>query len=153
MVMAGKFKKIKSYKFTEEEMRAMWKSEYCNTDIFTFDEVKVKFFEKDFDHCFFESSGRKKGDKSIFSLNRLEKMLWIKDALQSPDAILKKGWDKKKKKYFDNRRVAVVKNNYVVIIVFTGLFKANFVTAYEKNDIQNILKAPDFEKCEKYFGK
>jgi hypothetical protein len=27
------------------------------------------------------------------------------------------------------------------------------VTAYEKNDIENILNAPDFEKSEKYFGK
>lgn len=150
--MGEDFKKIKSHMLSEYEMRAMWKSEYCDIDIYTFDNVKVNFFEKDFNHCFFESSGRKMRDKSILSLNRLEKMLWIKDALQSPDAILKKGWDKKKKRYFDNRRVAIVKNNYVVIIVFTGLLKANFVTAYKKNDIDNILNAPDFEKSAKYFG-
>jgi hypothetical protein len=70
-----------------------------------------------------------------------------------PDTILKKGWDSVKKVYFENRRVAIVKGNYVVIIALTGFLKANFVSAYEKNDMENILQAPDFEKNESYFGK
>ena len=106
-----------------------------------------------FDHVFFESADRREKEKSILSLNRLEKIYWIKDTLRDSMAILKKGWDAKRKEYFKDRRVAIVKVNYVVIIVFTGFLKANFVTAYEKNDIENILNAPDFERSEKYFGK
>jgi len=48
-----------------------------------------------FDHAFYESVNRKAKDKSELSLNRCEKMFWIKDALNDPDAILKKGWDAK----------------------------------------------------------
>ncbi len=147
------YKKIKPQNFSEEELRTIWKTEYCNSEIITFDSVKVKFYEDMFDHAFFESANRKVKDKSILSLNRLEKIYWIKDVLQDKDAILKKGWDTQKKEYFEDRRLAIVKDNYVVIIRFTGLLKAKFVTAYEKLDIDNILNSPDFEKVEKYFGK
>lgn len=151
------YKKLKPHLLAEEfrelEMRKIWKEEYCLADIETFDGVKVKFYEDMFDHCFFESDNRKKKDKSILSLNRLEKMLWIKDTLQDGTAILKKGWDTKEKEYYKDRRVAIVKNNYVVIIRFTGLLKAKLVTAYQKNDIENILDSPDFEKNEEFFGK
>ena len=147
------YKKIKPYSHSEEELRQIWREEYCEKNIYTFDKVKVLFFEDMFDHVFYESANRKAKDKSILSLNRLEKIYWIKDTLKDPEAILKKGWDAKRKDYFEDRRVAIVKGNFVVIIVFTGLLKANFVTAYEKNDIGNIMDAPDFEKNEKYFGK
>lgn len=151
------YKKLKPHLLAEEfrelEMRKLWKEEYCLADIETFDGVKVKFYEDMFDHCFFESDNRKKKDKSILSLNRLEKMLWIKDTLQDGTAILKKGWDTKEKEYYKDRRVAIVKNNYVVIIRFTALLKAKLVTAYQKNDIENILDSPDFEKNEEFFGK
>jgi hypothetical protein len=36
---------------------------------------------------------------------------------------------------------------------FTGLLKAKFVTAYEKDDIENIIRSPDFEGTEEYFGE
>jgi hypothetical protein len=147
------YKKIKSHQSTEAELRNIWREEYCDKEIRTFDNVQVLFFEDMFDHVFFESADRREKEKSILSLNRLEKIYWIKDTLQDSMAILKKGWDAKRKEYFKDRRVAIVKNNYVVIIAFTGFLKANFVTAYEKNDIENILNAPDFERSEKYFGK
>ncbi len=148
-----KYKKIKSYKYTENDLRMIWREEYCKKGIYTFDNVLVKFYEEMFDHVFYESSDRKARDKSILSLNRLEKIYWIKDTLRDPKAILKKGWDKKRKKYCNDRRVAIVKGNFLVIIVFTGLLKAKFVTAFEKNNINNILNGPDFEKDEKFFGK
>jgi hypothetical protein len=132
-------------------MRELWADEYCKSDIETFDGVLVRFYEDIFDHCFYESANRKEKDKSILSLNRLEKILWIKDTLEDADPILKKGWDTKNKEYFTNRRVAIVKGNYVVIIRFTGVLKAKFVTAYEKNDIENILDGPDFEKSKQFF--
>jgi len=147
------YKKIKPLQLSEEDLRKIWRVEYCEQDIFTFDKVQVKFYEDMFDHAFFESSNRLEKDKSVLSLNRLEKIHWIKETLQDKDAILKKGWDTKNKVYFKDRRVAIVKENYIVIIRFTGLLKAKFITAYEKNDVENILKSPDFERTEKYFGE
>jgi len=147
------YKKIKPQNLSEVELREIWSKEYCKQDIITFDNVQVKFYEDMFDHAFFESADRVKKDKSILSLNRLQKIHWIKETLQDKDAILKKGWDTKNKTYFKDRRVAVVKGNYVVIIRFTGLLKAKFVTAYEKEDVENILKSPDFEETKEYFGE
>lgn len=145
------YKKIKPQNFTEEQLRDIWKKEYCAAPIVTFDEVSVVFYEDKFDHLFFESENRKAKDKSILSYNRLEKIYWIKDTLQDPTAILKQGWDNDKKEYYKNRRLAIVKGNYVVIIRFTAKKKATIVTAYEKEDITNILKAPDFEKTSEFF--
>lgn len=140
------YKKIKSYQLTEAEMRKIWDDEYCQAEIETFDGVMVKFYADMFDHIFFESNDREKKDKSILSLNRLEKIYWIKDVLQDNTAILKKGWNNTDKEYYKDRRVAIVKGNYVVIIRFTALLKAKLVTAYQKEDIDNILNAPDFDK-------
>ena len=153
------YKKIKSHKMTEEELRKLWKDEYCDPlkPIHTFDKVHVKFYDSMFDHIFYESVDRKFRDKSILSLNRLEKMLWIKDILQDPDVVLKQGWDRDSKTFDNGRRVALVRNNYVAIIRFTGLLKASFVTAYELTDEygnnQKILNSPDWIKDEKYVGK
>ncbi len=147
------YKKIRPQNHSEDELRDIWRKEYCEQIIVTFDNVLVKFYEDMFDHAFFESAERVEKNKSILSLNRLEKIYWIKDTLQDRDAILKKGWDKSRKKYFKDRRVAVVKGNYVVIIRFLGLLKAKFVTAYEKENVDNILNSPDFERTEEYFGE
>jgi len=151
------YKKLKPHFINEDvreaEMRALWYEEYCKADIETFDGIMVRFYTDMFDHCFFESADRIAKDKSILSLNRLEKMLWIKETLQDADAILKKGWDNESKGYYINRRVAIVKGNYVVVIRFTGILKAKLVTAYEKNDIENILDSPDFERSDEFFGE
>lgn len=147
------YKKIKPHNFSEDELREIWRAEYCMQAIHTFDNVRVKFYEDMFNHAFYESADRKYKDKSILSLNRLEKIYWIKETLQDREAILKQGWDNDKKTYYNDRRVAVVKGNYVVIIRFTGLLRAKFVTAYEKEDIENILNSPDFVKTTEYFGE
>ena len=139
------YKKLKPHLIKEDleaKMRKLWHEEYCVKPIITFDNVIVHFYDDMFDHCFFESYNRVEKDKSILSLNRLEKMLWIKDTLHD-----------KEKKYYSDRRVAIVKQNYVVIIRFTGYLKAKLVTAYEKNDIDNVINGPDFTKPEKFFKK
>lgn len=146
------YKKLNPHEMTEIELRGMWKEEYCTNPITTFDGISVKCYEDMFDHIFYESADRVEKDKSILSLNRLEKMLWIKDVLEDKTAILKQGWDTKNKIYFEDRRVAIVKGNYIVIIRFTGVLKAKLVTAYEKDNIQNILDSPDFERSKKFFG-
>jgi hypothetical protein len=71
--------------------------------------------------------------------------MWIKETLQDPTAILKKGWIRERKSYTNSRRVAIVKNNYVVIIVLYAVRRARFITAYEANDsIDKILDSPDW---------
>jgi hypothetical protein len=91
-----------------------------------------------FKHAFFESYNRQEKDKSILSLNRCEKMFWIKDALEDSSAILKQGWINKTKTYDNNRRVALVKENYVVIILIYSVKKARFISAYEINNVNNL---------------
>lgn len=143
------YKKIKPYEMTEEALREIWRIEYCESKIQTFDGIEVKFFSQMFDHCFYESENRKEKDKSILSYNRLEKIYWIKAALQDPDAVLKIGWDGKSKSYNNSRRVTLVKGNYIVIIVIFGPNKARFITAYEVNDDENlnkIMDSPDYKK-------
>lgn len=143
------YKRIKPHSMTEEQLRLLWKEEYCNPDkpIFTLDRIQVRFFEDMFNHAFYESDNRKARDKSILSFNRLEKMLRIKDTLTDPDAILKQGWDRDKKMYDGARRVAFIKDSYMVVIRFTGHLKAKFVTAYEiqsERTIQIIKESPDW---------
>lgn len=142
-----KYRKIKPYNYTELELRSIWSKTYCEKDIFTFDNIKVDFFSSMFNHCFYDSANRKKGDKSILSYNRLEKIYWIKDALEDVHAIRKVGWNKKAKSYDKSRRVAIVKNNYIVVIVIYANKRARFITAYEVNNEKNlelIKKSPDW---------
>ena len=142
------YKKIKPQNFTEEELREIWKTEYCNAPIVTFDRVSVKFYEDKFNHLFYESENRKLKDKSILSYNRLEKIYWIKEALQDPDAILKVGWDAKNKTYDGSRRITVVKDNYIVVIIIFSPTKARFVTAYEvdaEENLEKIMNSPDYK--------
>ena len=146
------YRRIKPQNYTKEQLRELWRVEYCEQPVYTFDHVRVSFYEDMFDHAFYESEDRKRKDKSILSYNRLEKIYWIKATLQDENAILKKGWDNQSKAYFKDRRVAIVKCNYVVIIRFTGFLKAKFVTAFEKENINNILSGPDFERSGEYFG-
>src|SRR5690606_12656815 len=134
---------------TETELRQLWRKEYCDPQnpVYTFDNIHVGFYEDMFDHAFFESANRIARDKSILSYNRLEKMLWIKDTLRDPEAMLKQGWNRDKKIYENGRRVALIKGNYVVVIRFAGLLKAKFVTAYEVQEAKNIdtiIKSPEW---------
>ena len=142
------YRKIKPYNLTEAELRKIWSDTYCNEPVITFDKIEVQFYSNMFDHCFFESDNRRRGDKSILSYNRLEKIYWIKDALEDSTSILKKGWDSKTKSYDNSRRVTLVKENYIVVILIYRDKKARFVTAYEMNDKENlekIRKSPDWK--------
>lgn len=134
------YKKIKSQNLSIEELREIWCTEYCKPEnpIYTFDKVLVKFYEDMFDHAFFESANWKHKDKSILSLNRCSKMLWIKTTLEDPEANLKQGYDKKTKTYSDDRRVALVKGNYIVIIRFVRKKEAKFITAFDIDDDETL---------------
>lgn len=137
------YTKIKSYKMSEPELRQLWSDTYCNAPVITFDEIEVKFYQNMFDHAFYESDNHKEKDKSLLSLNRCEKMLWIKDTLEDNSSIIKQGWINKTKSYDNTRRVALVKGNYVVIIQIYARKKAKFITAYQIEDAGNLEKFKD----------
>jgi hypothetical protein len=146
MVMA--YQKIKSYNLSEQDLRKIWSDTYCNNGIKTFDGIEVQFYSSMFDHCFYESFNRIQGDKSILSYNRLEKIYWIKDALEDPTSVRKKGWDSKNQSYDNSRRVILVKGNYVVVILIYENKRARFITAYEVNNDDNlkkIMNSPDWQ--------
>ncbi len=103
----------------EDALRKIWHDEYCTQSIFTFDGIRVHFYDDNFDHAFYESSTRnyqnkskENGYKDCLSAARLEKMLWIKDVLMDKDAELYCGYDKKTASYKKSTRVSVVKGDY-----------------------------------------
>jgi len=133
---------------SHEEYEQIFIKFYCDKDdpIKTFDGITVQFYPGMFKHAFFESANWKKNDKSIFSVKRAEKIMWIKDALEDKTADLRYGWNKKTKSYQKVRRVAIVKNNYVVIIQIFDKLKARFITAYEADkSITKVLSSPKWK--------
>jgi len=132
---------------SESEYRSRFCAEYCDVykPIITFDDIWVRFYEDMFDHAFFESRSRIKGDKSRFSFIRAERMLWIREALQDNTSLLKVGWNKNTKAYDDSRRVAIVQHNYVVIVWMQNNERAKFITAYVADEsIDDILNGPNW---------
>jgi len=111
------------------DYRRIFESTYCVLPIQTFDRYAVRFRKDDFDHAFFESSGRR-GEKDLFSKLRAQRIHWIRATLEDTDAELFQGWDAKRKAYNSGRRVALVKGNYVVVISLQPDQKARFVMAY-----------------------
>lgn len=133
---------------TIDEYRKIFHEIYCSPSesVKTFDGIKVKFYDDNFNHAFYESENWQKGDKSKFSINRADKILWIKDTLEDKTAKLKVGWVSETKSYNHSRRVAVVKDNYVVIIYIKNSIEAKFITAYEADkSIAKILSCPDWK--------
>lgn len=133
---------------TPEEYRQIFIDTYCNPSkpIYTFDKILVKFYPDMFDHTFYESDNWKKKDKSLFSYNRAEKILWIKDALEDSTAILKVRYNSKTKTNDHSRRVAIVKNDFIVIIWMKNNKEAKFITAFQAYDsIDKIIQGPDWK--------
>ena len=124
---------------TTDEYRSHFKRVYCKGPITTFDGIAVRFRKNCFDHCFYESSRRNKV-KDVFSIQRAERIDWIKATLEDPNAELHVGWDGKKKRYDRSHRVALVSCNYVVVIRLGGNQKAQFVTAYVADSSRTLAK-------------
>jgi hypothetical protein len=76
----------------------------------------------------------------VFSIQRAERIDWIKATLEDPNADLHVGWDGKKKRYDRSHRVALVLGDYVVIIRLGGNKKAQFVTAYVADNLRTLAK-------------
>lgn len=124
---------------TIDEYRAHYERVYCREPITTFDGIDVRFRKNRFGHCFYESS-RRNQVKDKFSIQRAERIDWIKTALQDPDAELYVGWDGTRKRYDRNHRVTLVVGNYVVVIRLSGTKKAQFVTAYVADSPSTLQK-------------
>lgn len=119
---------------------------YCRSVITTHDGMRVYFQHQDFDHAFFESSGRR-GQNDVFSPVRAERMDWIAVALIDPNAVCYQGWNKRRKVYDPTRRVTVVIDDFVIVIGISqrrgGSLKANFITCFRAdNSIGKIRQSP-----------
>ncbi len=131
---------------TVDEYRQHYEKYYCKRPVITFDGIRVFFPKNKFTHAFYESSDRR-GAKDVFSLQRAQRIDWIKNTLQCKEATLYQGWNARKKSYFADGRVSVVYENFVVIIRLSlkkdGSLKGNFVTCYQAdNSINKIRMSP-----------
>lgn len=117
---------------------------YCKKELQTFDGIKVKFYEDQFEHAFYESSVKIKRSKDTFSMARALRIDWIEYVLKNPEAELHLGWDRDKKRINKDRRVAIISpENYVVIIRINANNTAKFITAYlADNSAEEIRNMP-----------
>ena len=113
--------------------RAHYEQTLCRGGIVTHDGIRVFFRKQEFDHAFFESSGRR-GENDVFSLERAMRMDWIAPALADPHARRLQGWLKKEQRHDPTRRVTVFIDGFLVIIALRlgndEQLRAQFVTCY-----------------------
>jgi hypothetical protein len=121
------------------EYRTHYERIYCRGTITTFDGIAVRFRKSRFDHCFYESTKKNKV-KDRFSMQRAERIDWIKTALKDPNAELHVGWDGKSKRYDPNRRVALVVDDFIVVIRLSSKKTAQFVTAFVADSPNTLAK-------------
>ena len=147
-----KYEMLPYAEYTESDYRQIWHDKYSVKPIKTHDGISVYFYDNNFDHAFYESTGRNVGKKSplhkdVLSQPRLERMLWIRDTLEDTTAKMVAGYDSKTKSYVRNKRVSIVKGNYVVVIQLYGdMTHAKFITAYvADNSIEKILRRPNWK--------
>jgi len=115
----------------QREYQQRFLRKYCsNRPITTHDGIQVKFHKSHFRHAFYEAANRQPRDKSVFSLERAERIDWIEVALADSAAQLHVGYDKRKRKPDPSRRVSVSNGNYVVVIEMKKKGGAVFVTAF-----------------------
>lgn len=114
---------------TPPEYRRRYEQIYCQGPITTFDGITVTFRRSDFNHCFFKST-RRDGVKDAISDERIQRIDWIKATLESGEAELCIGYDRKTKTHDKSRRVSIIMGNYIVIIQQISGRRARFITAF-----------------------
>ena len=62
---------------TPEDYKKYYVEKYCKKGLQTFDGIKVKFYEDQFEHAFYESSNKIKRNKDVFSVDRALRIDWI----------------------------------------------------------------------------
>lgn len=136
---------------SESECKKYFVDNYCNADIFTHDGIRVKFHESMFEHAFYVRTNKAwKARKDHYSVERGERIDWIKYVLNDPTIIPRQGYDKARKRNDNSRRVAFLTNqNYVVVIAIDNQGEGRFVTAFlvDRIDVANkILSNPIWVK-------
>lgn len=130
---------------SEADCKQYFVENYCNAEIYTHDGIKVKFHKDIFEHAFYVRVQKQwKSKKDHFSLERGERIDWIKYVLNDSTITPRQGYDKAKKRFDNSRRVAfLTPNNYVVIIQLVGKREARFVTAFivDSADVANKINA------------
>ena len=130
----------------EPEYRKMYEDVYCSRNIHSCAGIDVRFNSATLDHGFFMNADRAARDKSLFSIERAKRLLWIEKVLQDPDLTVYRGWNNSKKRYENNRRtVLVTPDQYVVVTRLIGDTKAAFVTAFipdNKRVVDKIKSSP-----------
>lgn len=129
----------------ETAYRTHYENNLCRRTIRTFDGLVVRFPKWQFNHAFYGSANRRKGDKSVFSFDRAKRMDWIEPALKDPTAELYEGWEKRSKARTRDSRVCVAYGDYVVIIrLRKGGKPASFITAFPAGapTLQRIRSGP-----------
>ena len=129
---------------TPDEYKKYYVEKYCKKELQTFDGIKVRFYEEQFEHAFYESSNKVKRNKDVFSKARALRIDWIEYVLKNPNAELHIGWDRNKKRHNKDRRVAIISpEDYVVVIRLNSNNTAKFITAYyADNSASKIRKMP-----------
>lgn len=136
----------------EQECKQYYIENYChNTEIKTFDGIRVKFYEETFEHAFYIRTRKSwSAPKDKYSEERGERIDWIKAILEDPDIAPRKGYDKAKKSYDNSRRVVFwAPNNYVVVIYINKKGEGKFVTAFlvdNQDTATKIANSPIWEK-------
>lgn len=130
---------------SEAEYKQYFVDNYCNTEIYTHDGIKVKFHEDMFEHAFYVRAQKKwQSQKDHFAIDRGKRIDWIKYVLNDRTITPRQGYDKAKKTFDNSRRVAfLTQNNYVVIIQLVGKREARFVTAFivDSETVANKINA------------
>ncbi len=127
-----------------EIYRSFFEKTYCLSPLTSHDGIRVRFRKRDFVHISRESSKRD-GNKDTLSPQRLERIGWIKIALEDKSLEFKAGWVKTKKQYDHSRRVTVMIDNFVVVIRLKSAKEADFVTCYVADDTrtqEKLKKSP-----------
>ncbi len=117
---------------SEAECKQYFVDNYCNAEIYTHDGIKVNFHSDMFEHAFYVRSQKKwEANKDHFSIDRGERIDWIKYVLNDPTIIARQGYDKAKNRFDNSRRITfLVQNNYAVIIQLVSKREGRFITAF-----------------------
>ena len=129
-----------------EIYRGFYHSTYCVRPIETHDGIKVRFRRNQFAHIVQESSNRD-GVKDTPSPQRMQRLGWIKIALQDTSLIFKAGWDNKNKVNDHHRRITIMIDDFVVVIRLKSASAADFITSYVADDErtrEKLRDAPDW---------
>ncbi len=113
-----------------EEYRALYREEYLQKEIFTYDNVRVTFFDGNFDHIFYREKEWQWDPR--FDRETAKRILWIKWII---------GWEIECDEYqfYDRRKRADVRShifcldNFFVMLMYDKSKKCYYpVTAYIK---------------------